>query len=238
MRTDFRKILALAFVLLACCGRWPALAEDAPGDCLGIHFDIARPLVVSRISSTTPRTFYVKSAWEDASCPSRAIACLRKAYLVSGDLVLTSKTNGAYTCVAYQSPHDRKQVWSNGWIPSSSLAPVAPAHAARLADWTGTWSRAGGEITITESERGDLHIEGEATYPAAQNVHTGVINADAKPTQGILTFADDGSVAFDAAAEGSCLVRMQKIDALLLVEDNSACGGAMVTFTGLYRRRP
>jgi hypothetical protein len=30
---------------------------------------------------------------------------------------------------------------------------------------------------------------------------------------------------------------MQRIGALLLVEDNGACGGSMVTFTGLYRRR-
>jgi hypothetical protein len=30
---------------------------------------------------------------------------------------------------------------------------------------------------------------------------------------------------------------MQRIGQWLLVEDNSGCGGATVTFTGLYRRK-
>ena len=64
----------------------------------------------------------------------------------------------------------------------------------------------------------------------------GAIGAEAKPEQGILAFADEGKIAFDKASEGSCKVRMQRVGALLLVEDNGGCGGSMVTFTGLYRR--
>jgi hypothetical protein len=30
---------------------------------------------------------------------------------------------------------------------------------------------------------------------------------------------------------------MQRIDALLVVEDNGGCGGELVTFTGFYRRK-
>jgi hypothetical protein len=30
---------------------------------------------------------------------------------------------------------------------------------------------------------------------------------------------------------------MQRVDALLIVEDNGSCGGAAVTFTGFYRRK-
>ena len=52
---------------------------------------------------------------------------------------------------------------------------------------------------------------------------------DAKP-------AEDGSTPFDNAEDGQCPVRMQRIGAWLLVEDNQRCGGSMVTFTGLYRR--
>ena len=32
-------------------------------------------------------------------------------------------------------------------------------------------------------------------------------------------------------------VRMQRAGALLMIEDNTGCGGAGVTFTGLYRRK-
>jgi hypothetical protein len=84
-----------------------------------------------------------------------------------------------------------------------------------------------------------LRIRGEAVYPAAQNVHSGVIGAEAKPAHGVLQFADDGNVPFNrASAEAdNCLVRMQRIAALLVVEDNSHCGGVLVTFTGFYRRK-
>ena len=84
-----------------------------------------------------------------------------------------------------------------------------------------------------------LSIRGEHVYPAAQNVQSGVIGADAKPAHGLLQFADDGSVRFDAANSeaGSCLVRMQRVAELLVVEDNGRCGGSMVTFTGFYRRK-
>ena len=59
---------------------------------------------------------------------------------------------------------------------------------------------------------------------------------DVVPAQGMIAFAENGSVPFDQAEEGQCLVRMQRVGASLLVEDNMQCGGSMVTFTGLYRR--
>jgi len=116
---------------------------------------------------------------------------------------------------------------------------VQPARALRTADWIGRWIYAGGAITISRGRRGSLRIRGEHVYPAAQNVHSGVIAADAKPARGLIQFADDGSTSFDAASAeaGSCLVRMQRIAELLVVEDNGHCGGSLVTFTGFYRRK-
>src|SRR5262245_52879254 len=122
----------------------PALAQSPPGDCTGVDFDVRNPLVVSRIVADAPRVHFVKSAWEDAACPSEQAACRAKAYLVPGDRVLTGRPSGPFTCVAYQSPRDRKQVWTSGWISSAQLAAVAPARAPRLSDWIGTWTHPGG----------------------------------------------------------------------------------------------
>ena len=47
---------------------------------------------------------------------------------------------------------------------------------------------------------------------------------------------DSGSTPFEKA-EGECRVRMQRFGALLMVKDNDGCGGAGVTFTGLYQRK-
>lgn len=123
-------------------------------------------------------------------------------------------------------------------IPSVSMTPVLPEPAPSRSDWIGDWVHASGHITIRNGKNGGLDIHGEAFYAAAQNVHTGVIDATAKPAQGLLQVGDDGTTPFDKASndKGSCLVRMQRVEALLVVEDNNACGGVLVTFTGFYRR--
>ena len=214
-------------------------AEENPGDCLGIGFDVTHPVTIAKIIADRPQVHFVKSAHDDPVCPTDRETCVAPSYLIPGDLLLVGKTRGAYSCVSYQSAVDRTQRWTVGWLPSASLTPVQPARADETADWTGHWIHAGGTITISKGRLGTLRIRGEHVYPASQNVHSGVIGAEAKPAHGRLQFADDGSVRFDAANSeaGSCLVRMQRIAELLVVEDNGHCGGSMVTFTGFYRRK-
>jgi hypothetical protein len=215
-----------------------ATADEKSGDCFGIGFDVTHPVTIAKIIADRPQVHFVKNASDDAACPADREACLAPSYLIPGDFLLVGKTRGAFSCVSYQSAADRSQSWTVGWQPSASLTPVQPARAGEPADWIGRWSHAGGTITIRKGRRGTLRIRGEQVYPAAQNVHSGVIAAEAKPAHGLLQFADDGKVSFDAANSeaGSCLVRMQRIAALLVVEDNGHCGGSMVTFTGFYRR--
>jgi hypothetical protein len=214
-------------------------AEQNSGDCLGVGFEVQHPVTIAKIIADRPQVHFVKSASDDAACPAEREGCVQPIYLVPGDLLLVGKTRGAYSCVSYQSAADRTQSWSVGWLPSASLTPVQPARALATRDWIGRWTHAGGAITISKGKRGALRIRGEHVYPAAQNVHSGVIRAEAKPAQGLLQFADDGSAAFNAASAeaGNCLVRMQRVAELLVVEDNGHCGGAMVTFTGFYRRK-
>ena len=214
-------------------------AEENPGDCLGVGFDVQHPVTIAKIIADRPQVHFVKNASDDAACPAQREGCVHPSYVVPGDLLLVGKTRGAYSCVSYQSAADFKQNWSVGWLPSGSLTPVQPARASDTHDWTGRWIHAGGAITISKGRRGALRIRGEHVYPAAQNVHSGTIKAEAKLTQGVVQFAEDGSAAFDAAnaAAGSCLVRMQRIAEFLVVEDNSHCGGSLVTFTGFYRRK-
>src|SRR5262245_4975668 len=168
--------------------------------------------------------------------PQIKMHAAKKAYLVPGDVVLTGRAQGGFTCASYQSFRTRKQNWTVGWLPTSSLTAVEPMGSPKAADWIGTWSHPGGTISIKRGDGGKLSIEGEHTYPAAQNVHTGVFGATVVPTQGTIAFAEDGGVPFDQAEEGQCLVRMPRVGRLLLVADNMTCGGSMVTFTGLYRR--
>jgi hypothetical protein len=216
-----------------------ASAEETPGDCLGIGFDVTHPVTIAKIIADRPQVHFVKNTSDAAACPAEREGCEQPSYLVPGDLLLVGKSRGAFSCVSYQSAADRRQNWTVGWLPSASLTPVQSARAPRTADWIGRWIHAGGAITISRGRRGSLRIRGEHVYPAAQSVHSGVIDANAKPAHGRIEFADDGSTSFGAASAeaGSCLVRMQRIAELLVVDDNGRCGGSHVTFTGFYRRK-
>jgi len=229
---------AIAAVVMALIAT-SAPADDNPGDCLGIGFDVTHPVTIAKIIADRSQVHFVRNASDDAVCPAEREACVTPSYLSPGDLLLVGKTRGAYSCVSYQSAADRSQTWTVGWLLSASLTPVQPARAREPADWIGRWTHAGGSIAISKGRRGSLRIRGEHVYPAAQNVHSGAIRAEAKPAHGLLQFADDGRASFDAANSeaGTCLVRMQRIAELLVVEDNGHCGGAMVTFTGFYKRK-
>jgi hypothetical protein len=231
-----RLFVAAALMTLAALGSAAADPTEAPGDCLGVDFNPQQPIAVGKVTAAKPRVNFVKNVSDAAACPADTAACLERAYLVPGNLALIGKTYGAYACAVYESAQAKKVQWTGGWLPSASLtsAPRTPAPAA--ADWTGDWVHASGNITIANGAKGNLTIHGEGFYTAAQNVHTGVIDATAKPAQGLLQFADDGSIAFDDPKAG-CLVRMQRVEALLVVEDNNSCGGVMVTFTGFYRKK-
>lgn len=219
-----------------------ASAYDAydPNNCNGVDWNDKRALVVSQVIAR-PRINFIKSPYDDdfnaRTCPASTETCRKKSYLVPGDLVLAGKTQGAFTCVAYQSPLARKQIWANGWVPSSAVTPVNPMPSPAMSDWTGTWVHPGGEITISRGNGGKLSIEGEMIVPTLHDAHTGELQANATPQKDTIAFVDDGSIPFEKTEEGGCRVRMQRIGQWLMVEDNSGCGGAAVTFTGLYRRK-
>ncbi len=219
-----------------------ASAYDAydPNNCNGVDWDDKRALAVARVTAQ-PRVNFIKSPYDDdfkaESCPASTEACRKTSYLVKDDIVLLGRTKGDFTCVSYQSPAAKKQNWATGWLPSSALTPVAPMRSPKTSDWIGIWSHPGGEIEIKAATGGKLRIKGEMVVPGAQDVHTGEIEAQVRPTDDTIAFVDDGSVPFEETDQGECRVRMQRIGPSLLVEDNSGCGGAGVTFTGLYRRK-
>ncbi len=213
-----------------------ASAYDAydPANCNGASWDDKRPVTVSKVTAR-PRVNFVKSPYDDdftaVACPAATRACRKQAHLVTGDLVLAGRTRGDFTCVSYQSPMAKKQIWATGWLPSAALAPVAPMAAPKMSDWIGTWRHPGGSIDIKTGPGDKLQVEGEMVVPTARDFHNGGFKAQVAPQSDTLAFADDGTSYGD-----ECQVRMQRIGPWLMVVDNIGCGGIGVSFTGLYRR--
>ncbi len=226
-------------VALSTTSAWAYDAYD-PNNCNGVDWDNKRALAVARVT-TTPRVNFIKSPYDDdfkaAGCPAASEACRKSSYLVTGDLVLVGKTQADFTCVTYQSPQAKKQVWTTGWLPSTALEPLAPTASPKASDWLGHWTHPGGHVDIAKGDQGRLRIEGVQVVPAGRDLNNGTLEAQAAPKDDTIAFVDDGSIPFDKADAGECRVRMQRMGPWLLVEDNNGCGGAGVTFTGLYQRK-
>src|SRR5258708_7201697 len=236
LRPGARMRAALIGLLLSAVlgGTGAAYEADGPANWKGADFGDKLAFTVSKVTAQ-PRVNFVKSPYDDdftaAACPAATKACRKKSYLVTGDLVLVGRTQGDFTCVSYQSPLAKKQIWANGWLPSAALTPVAPMPSPKTPDWIGNWYHPGGSIEIRSGDGGKLQVQGGMTLLTARDFHNGDFKAQVAPQNDTIAFADDGS----NYGEG-CQVRMQRIGPWLAVVDNSGCGGAGVSFTGLYRR--
>jgi hypothetical protein len=239
------RAIAVFLLLTAALFARPASAYDAndPANCISPDWDDSKPLTVAKVTAR-PRVHFVKSPYDDDfkanTCPAATAACRSNAYLVTGDLVLVGQTRGAFTCVSYQTPHPSRKLpgWTRGWLPSTALTPVPPTAAPGPSDWLGRWDQHYAGIEIKPGGLGGrLRIEGIAAYPTAHDFHTGAIDAEVRPGADSIAFLNDGWMPFETQCDSGCRVRMHRIGELLLVEDNGDCGGAGVTFTGLYHRK-
>ena len=87
-------------------------------------------------------------------------------------------------------------------------------------------------ISISKSKAaGTLAIKGEAIWGSGSRTHTGDLDYDAKPSADKMKFGD-------GTDDNDCQVTMQLVGKLLVVGDNLNCGGANVSFSGVYQRRP
>lgn len=244
MRVTYMPQLPLIAAVILALSTQLGAAQPASGQCAGVSpADMLAPTSVARIAPGQKRVNFVRSTEADRNaCPSDAPACRDTAYLVTGDVVLTSgKTQNGFECASFV---DRRGRETSGWLPSSALVPVKPA-AISQSDWLGTWRRTEASIKIIRARGGKgLSVEGEATYGALDKsrvargaVNMGEFDGIARRS-GDTAFVAPGDIpSFDKAPKDRCAVRMRRVGPYLIVEDNAACGGANVSFTGLYIKR-
>jgi hypothetical protein len=235
------RIVGLLLGALLCATPAAAYDPEDPANCIGLDWDDAHPVVLAKVTAR-PRVNFVKSPYDDDfkadSCPAATASCRSKSYLVTGDLVLAGRTRGDFTCVVYSQGAGKKPFFTRAWLPSTALTPLAATAAPRMSDWVGNWDQRYAGIEIKEGGIGGrLQIEGIAAFKGARDVHTGAIDAQVMPDGDTIAFLDDGWLPFETKCDSGCRVRMHRVGTFLLVEDNGGCGGAGVTFTGLYRRK-
>ncbi len=216
------KILLLA-LLLPVSALASDLADD--GSCRNGAFPSAQSdFAVAKVVGT--QRLYLLGDMD--GCPAKGEpACRQRSYVVSGDTVVTGRDLGPYRCAFFPN----KVGGSAGWVERSKLQPVARV-TPTLQGWAGDWKD--GDNGLSISVRGSqLHVEGDAYWPSANPTaeqrpygpNLGQVEAQATPRGSQVDFVED-----------SCTVHAQLLGDVLVVSDNSECGGMNVRFDGVYRR--
>jgi hypothetical protein len=160
-------------------------------------------------------------------CPA-ARRCLLKSYLVPGDEVIVSRTYGNFACVWYQPVKTAETV---GWIAADKIEEVAEKQAFAREDWLGSWKFYDNSLEIAAGEAETLKITGTALWKGLNgNVHVGELDNEARPAGNTLALGE-------ADDEDGCLVKLRLVGRFLIASDNLRCGGANVTFAGVYRKK-
>jgi hypothetical protein len=234
---------ALAIAVMACIVILPSLALAEDGACGGV-LDGVQEIASARIAATEARTYFVLSRTDKTpSCPSTAPQCRAKAFLVPGDEVLVGAVAGSFRCATFRAPGGAE---TDGYLPEAALSLLPPAEV-KPSDFVGSWRRdreASLKLELADGGQA-ISIDGEATFGALDpdrvkrgNVHVGELS-DKSPVKGNMLVVGegyDGSEAPHLTADYDCRVRLRLFGRYLVVEDNSTCGGAGVTFTGIYTR--
>lgn len=156
-------------------------------------------------------------------CP-QAASCRLKSYLVTRDEVLVSKVENGWAC-AWYGKGDHHTV---GWLKKADLIKSAVAPSGE-GDWLGDWRLADNRITVTRGRKG-FKAEGEATWKGPASVHEGSFKGALQVNGVAATYADpEGTEPF-------CSVDMRRVSRYMVVSDSGNCGGASVTFNGVYVR--
>jgi hypothetical protein len=169
---------------------------------------------------------------DTGACPGEAAACRQRAYVVSGNLVLTGQTVGPYVCAFFPN----KVGGSAGYVEAARLAPLPVPAAPALTAWLGHW--ADGDDTIVLKAKGAaLSVDGSACWPSC---HVSISQMPGGPNVGDLsgTAAPKGrTVVFTDNDPNGCTATLTLVGDFLSVSDNGGCGGQNVSFTGVYGRR-
>lgn len=163
---------------------------------------------------------------EREDCPSGK-KCKKRSYVIDGNEVIVSRTQGNFACVWYQPNSGSETV---GWILSNKFEYLNLLQS--IDEYVGKWKFYDNEIIIDKTKMQNIFkITGTAFWKGmGDNIHTGDLDGEAKFDISTLKYNHEDK------DEYACKATLDLIGSYLIVSDNQNCGGANVTFTGIYRK--
>jgi hypothetical protein len=196
----------------------------------GFFPDESQTYKLAKITGKTGARIYFYGDERD-DCPQNK-NCRLKRYVIPNDEVLVSRTFGNFACAWFQPKKGGETV---GWLALENVE-FKPAAAKIVAgDWLGKWRFYDNVIEIKlGKESGTLVVAGDATWKGfGDNVHVGEIEETV-----VAPLGNTFKIGEEDDNEYACRASMQMIGKYLIVSDNMKCGGANVTFSGVYQRNP
>ena len=160
---------------------------------------------------------------DEQDCPTGK-NCRRKSFLINKDEVVFSRAYGDYICAWYQPKKGSEVV---GWLPKNKLeTPVFLSE--KYEPWIGDWKFYDNSLTIKRVGKTDeFEVKGNAFWKGfGDNIHIGEIESKGKLSDSIIRLT-----------EGDCEIKLKLAIYYLIVSDNLKCGGANVTFSGVYLKK-
>jgi hypothetical protein len=225
-----KKLIVPLWGLLVCVAALGQVRDASDNTCRQGLFtsesDSFKVGVVKKVKDRAGRAYFYDDMADD--CPESS-SCRTKNYVVTGQTVITNRQRGDFVC-AWYTP---KKGWSTvGWLKVSDLD--FPVSRVKVSDktWTGEWRYAQNSISITPNKlAGFLNVSGTAVWQGlGDNIHIGELDGAFPYEDGVLKYSD-GDSQYD------CKATLRLVDVFLVVTDNMNCGGANVTFSGIYRRK-
>jgi hypothetical protein len=167
-------------------------------------------------------TTLLKPSSQDVACPENEV-CKTKSYVIKGDLVIVAYKYGDFICSWYP----RKE--GPEWLSLSDVKFLSSDNDSTVFDWVGKWSQ-GKDINFTLSRTNkpdELKVSAYACC-VGYSMNFGEIEATSKINGNKVVFHDEVM---------DCTFSLMLLDQVILAKDNNQCGGANVSFSGLYNRQ-
>lgn len=227
MKLLFLSLLIVTPLIMSVKPTPSADAAIKPYSCRNGFFPSAKEFYLAKVSRKTH--FYD----DGKNCPYAPI-CQTKSYLIKDDILLLNQKTKQWVCGWYSGPKHE----SVGWLRAEDIT-ITPIPIVKLDQWVGKWKtypELAGEINISKNQFPSLTIKGEAFWyglevsPGHRVIHTGeLFHKELIPFGNRLTLKS-GNESYD------CQAKFTLIPPFLIVSDNKKCGGANVTFDGVYKR--
>lgn len=215
---------SLTFLLLAMSS--PGAAAISDDFCRNGTFGVQNPSVGLAIITGKGRAYFVEDM---DGCPSAERRCRQNSYVIPGNTVVTGRSKGRYVCVFFPN----RGSGSAGWMEFTRLRRVPVRQNPPIREWVGQWSDLGNPEVRFYVHRGRLMVEGDSYWPSP---NPSLSERPGGPNVG--NIGETVRVTGNRAHASECNISFTLLGDLLVAADSDMqCGGANVSFTGVYRRR-